>query len=347
MARKALVVGIAKYSRAPLRCTVHDATKMHAALCRIGFSAQLMTDCDFDTFHNAVDTFIESLNPGDSALFYFAGHGVEAAVQQGLHLESSNWLISRHVPQSNDQLPRAAVDAQATLERMKQRHTHFNLLILDCCRDNPLPPTSRSLNDGGLLPMMAPAGSLVAFACAPRQKAVEPAGKKHGLYTWHLLKHIETPGLRVEDLFIEVGNRVRKESEAMGLPVVQDPYVNSALTVVGLSLHPVDGGAASCTATASPARHSVSPLRSRSVAKGPRSVAGASSHEAPMARRRRSALLVVVMMFAATIVAAYLYLARLGDIIDFIAGDNPERVAELTDLFAGVDPELLYGNDVQ
>jgi uncharacterized caspase-like protein len=228
------VVGIAKYDRSPLRCSVNDAKDVHKALKDMGFASTLVTDCTIDEFNAARIAFVESLGPGDSAIFYFAGHGVEASVHQGD--VSSNWLLAKDIPSSNSWLPPKAVNANGTLKDMEGKGTRFNLLILDCCRDNPLPQSSRGLGACGLAPM-TPSGSLIAFACAPRKRAAELRREENGLYTKHLLRHIKTKGLTISDLFIRISNGVREESKALCLEEEQDPYVNSALRVEGACLN--------------------------------------------------------------------------------------------------------------
>ena len=236
MGRKALSIGINDYTAKPLRLCVNDATAMHNALQRMGFDCQLVTNCDIDGFHRATRTFLSSLEPGDLAVFYFAGHGTEASVLQAGKHRSSNWLLARELPPDNAHLPRCAIDAHSLLAEMDGRGTKFNAFILDCCRDDPLPSGYRS--QGGGLARMDPKGSIVAFACQPGEKAVEMPGDAHAVFTEHLLKHIETPGLEINKLFIRVGNAVRAATR--GLPVVQKPYINHALEVEDACLVPAD-----------------------------------------------------------------------------------------------------------
>lgn len=239
-ARKALVVGINAYSRAPLQCCVSDATAVHGALIRMGFESVLKTDCDAETLRSATDQFCRSLNRGDIAVFYFAGHGAEACVLQAGKFQSSNWLLSTQVPASNRDLNLRAVDAHNLLAEMELQLTRFNVLILDCCRDDPLPAEVRGLGGRGLA-SMDPKGSVVAFSCARGQKAEEIPGQMHGIYTKHLLHHIETPGLAVVDLFIDVCKAVNEETK-LSPQGPQNPYQNVALQIKGATLFPNAGG---------------------------------------------------------------------------------------------------------
>ena len=238
--RKALAVGINTYSTMPLRCCINDASAVHAALQRMGYASTLVTDCDIDTLLHAKCTFVDSLQQNDIAFFYFAGHGTEASVRQAGKHCTSNWLLARDVPETNSDLPRYALDAHNLLAEMEARGTLFNALVLDCCRNNPLPDGTRSLGSSGGpfngLASMDPRGSLVAFACAPGAKSIELPREPHGIYTHHLLKHLETPGLEINALFIRIGNAV--EQATQHLPQPQRPYVNHCLRCETASLFP-------------------------------------------------------------------------------------------------------------
>jgi formylglycine-generating enzyme required for sulfatase activity len=66
--------------------------------------------------------------------------------------------------------------------------------------------------------MEAPSGSLVAFATAPGSTADENRGGRNGLYTQYLLQAIETPGLRLEDVFQQVRREVERASSRKQSP---------------------------------------------------------------------------------------------------------------------------------
>ena len=236
--RKALVIGINAYTSHPLSNCLNDASAVHEALERMGFTSTLILDCDIGTLLEGARSFVNSVMPDDIAFFYFAGHGVEAAIMQAGKPTTSNWLLAREVPESNEDLPRYALDAHNLLAELEARGARFNALVLDCCRNNPLPQhaSTRSLGGGGLA-SMDPKGSLVAFACAPGQRSAELPGSRHGVFTEHLLKHIETRGLELNALFIRVSKAV--EAGTSHLPQPQRPYVNHALRIENASLLPV------------------------------------------------------------------------------------------------------------
>jgi len=104
------------------------------------------------------------------------------------------------------------------LARMEESGAALSLVILDACRDSPLPPEGRTTASRGLGRMEAPSGSLVAFATAPGRTADENRAGRNGLYTQYLLRAIETPGLRLEDVFQQVRRDVERASNRRQSP---------------------------------------------------------------------------------------------------------------------------------
>ena len=74
-----------------------------------------------------------------------------------------------------------AFDASNLLRMMESLQSgtkkRVNILIVDACRNNDLPKSWRSTNNG-LARMDAPAGSFISFATAPGQVASDGAGER-------------------------------------------------------------------------------------------------------------------------------------------------------------------------
>jgi len=80
--RIALVIGNSAYADAPLRNPATDARLMSDTLGRLGFEVIVETDADQKTMKRAIQAFGEQLDasgPDGIGLFYYAGHGVQAA----------------------------------------------------------------------------------------------------------------------------------------------------------------------------------------------------------------------------------------------------------------------------
>ena len=98
-----------------------------------------------------------------------------------------------------------------------------SIVILDACRDNPFRSWGRSVSRG-LAGVTAPKGVFVAYATAPGSVAADGVGE-HGTFTGAILKHIRTPGLKVEELFKTVRAEVQQVSRDR-----QTPWDSSSLT---------------------------------------------------------------------------------------------------------------------
>ena len=100
--------------------------------------------------------------------------------------------------ESEGDVDSSAVEAGWVLRKMEDAQNPVNIVILDACRDNPF---GGDLKSGkGLSQMDAPIGTLLAYATAPGKVASDGEGV-NGLYTAELLKAMEIPGAKVEEVF--------------------------------------------------------------------------------------------------------------------------------------------------
>jgi hypothetical protein len=209
--KRALVIGNSKYRHAPLKNPVNDANGMAAALKEVGFEVALGIDLSQAAMREAMQAFGEGLSKsGAVGLFYFAGHGAQLAWR--------NYLIPVDAEIADVQeLRERAVDLNGLIENIRQAGNPMNVLILDACRDNPFGSAAR-LEQRGLSQLDAPPGTLLAYATAPGNTAIDGDGGEHGLYTEHLLKEIRVPEAKVEDVFKRVRLGVRRRSKGQQIP---------------------------------------------------------------------------------------------------------------------------------
>jgi uncharacterized caspase-like protein len=83
---KALIIGNSKYLISPLKNPINDANDVANILRDCGFQVNVILDVSLKEMERAIDQFIMTLRPGNIALFYFAGHGIQ--------LEGENYLLS-------------------------------------------------------------------------------------------------------------------------------------------------------------------------------------------------------------------------------------------------------------
>jgi hypothetical protein len=152
----------------------------------------------------AVDTFTAKLTEADVALFFYGGHAIQAA--------GENYLLGVDSdPATTSQLTYKALPLGRVLTNLEGSGARLNLLILDCCRNNPLPTRGRNVGSTrGLAPMAnAPKGTFIAYAADANQQAWDDHGQI-GLYGTVLFEKMKTPGLRLEDIFIQTREEVAK-----------------------------------------------------------------------------------------------------------------------------------------
>jgi len=214
--RLALVIGNGAYKEGPLKNPVNDARDMAAALRGLGFEVILRENAGLAQMEQAVDQFWEGLKKGGTGLFFYAGHG--------LQMRGVNYLVPVDARLSVEQDVKVrCLDVNLVLGRMENAGNPLNIIILDACRNNPFARAWRNAGQG-LAKMDAPAGTLVAYATAPDSVAADGEGR-NGLYTSHLLRHLRTPGIKVEDVLKQVRVGVMNDTGRR-----QIPWESSSLT---------------------------------------------------------------------------------------------------------------------
>jgi uncharacterized caspase-like protein len=220
--RHALVIANADYTGDPniteLNNPLNDGRDMKQALQEVGFKVVYRENtANKRQLKEAVREFTNQLRPGDVGVFYYAGHAVQ--------VKGKNYLIPTQVrlPSETD-VEYETLSAQYVLDQMEDVGNGFNVVLLDACRDNPLPQKrTRGGKSGGLAEMRQPKGSIIGFATSPNDTAEDGLGR-NGIYTKHLLKAIKTPGLTVEAMLKQVRNGVWDETGGG-----QIPWENSSL----------------------------------------------------------------------------------------------------------------------
>lgn len=208
--RYALVIGNSNYSKeiGILKNPINDATDVATELRNSDFEVQLLTNATYIQIREAMRKFQEKLTNGPRdqtvGLFYYAGHGVQ--------YQDENYLVPVDAAvQFEDDITRMCFPVQRmVLANMERTNSRMNIVILDACRNNPFPATSRSVGQG-LGEMKRARGSFIAFATAPGSVASDGVGR-NGLYTQELLKALRKPGLTIEQVFKEVRMNVLRLS---------------------------------------------------------------------------------------------------------------------------------------
>ncbi len=214
--RFALILANQTYEKNPLPNIRNDALLMDKTLKGIGFTTTVVLDGTRTTMLDGIRRFKASLTPGAFVLLYYSGHGAQ--------VDGENYLI----PMDNGNLDDAdaAKDQciplggpNGLLEKLGRTPGQLNLIILDACRDDPFPAATKSQGSKGLAVVARPvSGDYIAMAASPGQTASANPKGMNSLYTQELVRHLATPGLRLEDVFIETRNAVVASSGGKQVP---------------------------------------------------------------------------------------------------------------------------------
>lgn len=210
--RVALVIGNSAYEHLPvLDSPRNDATAVAAKLQRLGFTVITGIDLDRAATAAKLQQFQQALANADTALFYYAGHG--------LKVSDRDYLVPIDANLANAADPEhSIIDLSAVLSSM-EHGPDVGLVFFDASRDNPLPPTvepSTGHADAPASPHSA--GMVIAFATGPGRTAIHGLGDAHSPFTGALLQYMDTPGLRIQDLLAQVRNSVVESTAGRQLP---------------------------------------------------------------------------------------------------------------------------------
>ncbi len=216
--RTALVIGNSEYEGGSLRNPANDAQDMASALGKLGFDVTLKINAGQEQMEEAISEFGRKLYLGGVGLFYYAGHGVQVA--------GENYLIPVNATiESESDVRYKAVNIGQVLGKMGEARNGLNMVILDACRDNPFAKSFRSSSRGlAVVNSAAVKGTLIAYATSPGNVASD-GEDRNGLYTKHLLQHITTPGVPVEQVFKRVLQGVEQDTNGK-----QSPWTSSSFS---------------------------------------------------------------------------------------------------------------------
>lgn len=216
--RYALVIGNDTYENVSvLQKARNDAEAVAAALSSTGFDVTILLDADRRELFRSLNTFVQRLQPGDEAVFYFAGHGVE--------VEGRNYLLPTNVPAMRPGeerlLTSESLAADDILADMQNSGARVSVLILDACRDNPFPSEgTRSLGrSSGLARLEPPEGAFIMFSAGTGQSALDGLSSDdpnpNSVFTRALLPLLTEPGLPIH----QIARRLRREVQGLASSV--------------------------------------------------------------------------------------------------------------------------------
>ena len=216
--RVALVIGNDKYeSLQPLQKAANDARVVADHLGKLGFEVILAENANRRTMSEKLTELTGRLGRGDTAFFFFAGHGI--AIKDG------NYLLPTDTPQVSEGqeslLTREAIGADSIVDALQDRGARVIVMVLDACRDNPFKKAgSRGVGaSGGLGEMRAPEGVFVLYSAGFGQTALDRLNDSdanvNSVFTRTFAPLLDRPGLSLQELAKITQSEVKKLSSSV------------------------------------------------------------------------------------------------------------------------------------
>lgn len=209
----ALVVGNWDYRHVPqLRNPHADALAITEAFQKLGFEVETALNQDLAGFRGAVDRFRARAEGADTAVFFYAGHGME--------IDGANYLIPVDATLSR---PGSAPDEALLLSKVNRaaaQASRLSVVLVDACRNNAFPRATRSVGAGfgRAEPQLR---QVVTFSTAPGALAYDGEGDVSP-FTQALIEILpKALDYDVRQVFGGLGNRVSELAKAEQYPYTE------------------------------------------------------------------------------------------------------------------------------
>jgi uncharacterized caspase-like protein/outer membrane protein assembly factor BamB len=274
--RVALVIGNDRYPNLPsdrqLQKAVNDARAVGEALEKIGFKVIRGENLDRAGMVDRIFAFSQAIKPGDTAVMFFAGHGVA--------FSGGNFLLPTDIP-----LPKAGEETRARnlslgeadiVADIQERKPRVLVMMLDACRDNPFrqPGLTRSIgNETGLLRGREAEGVFTIYSAGFGQTALDRLGdndrSQNSVFTRTLLPALTRADTHLADIVIDVREEVARLAATAGHQQYPAYYDQTRGGRIYLAARPVIANAVPPSTTAPPAAPVAPPAPPAAAAKPP------------------------------------------------------------------------------
>jgi formylglycine-generating enzyme required for sulfatase activity len=225
--RVALVIGNDSYANLPaaeqLQKAVNDARAVGKALESLGFEVMSGENAGRLALVDKLDAFARRLAPGDTAFFFFSGHGVS--------MGGANYILPADVPNveadQETRLARVALSEHDLVLDLQSRGVRVAVVVLDACRTNPFArPGAKGVGgERGLAPPPPVKGVFSLYAAsagqAARDRLSDGDRNPNSVFSRVLVPALTKPDLDLTALAFDVREEVARVAKAAGY--VQEP----------------------------------------------------------------------------------------------------------------------------
>jgi hypothetical protein len=199
---------------------IKEARSLSTALKLLGFTVVIVENGAREKMLDELDSIKLNINgKGGIALFHYGGHGVQA--------QGKNYLIpiDADIPDEK-KLSTRTVDIDEVMSSLDSCGSETNIVILDACRNNPLPAGSgRSASRGLSVVEFKPKNSIIVYSAEAGTVAQD------GLFTPTLTKLITQSGKSFNQILMQLRREVSQRSNGAQIPgeynqLFDDIYLN-------------------------------------------------------------------------------------------------------------------------
>jgi len=228
--RVALLIANGKYKNfSSLTGPTNEAEALSTTLKSLGFDVKLLENATREQMLDELDNLKSRVNgKGGIAFFHYGGHGVQ--------VNGSNYLIpiDADIPDERKVATRAVV-IDEVMSSLDSCGSDSNIIILDACRNNPLPAgTGRSATRGLTVVGTKPKNSIIVYSAEAGTVAQD------GLFTPTLTKLITQNGKSLNQILMQLRKEVSSKSNGSQIPgeynqLFDDIFLNGKITEIANS----------------------------------------------------------------------------------------------------------------
>jgi TPR repeat protein len=186
---------------------ISDAQQLEQTLKGIGFHVKVLRNGSKEEMIDAIKVFEQQIKEtGALAFFHYGGHGIQ--------VNGKNFLIPANVDIPDEtRVSTRALDLDEVMTALDAANPHASIVVIDACRDNPLPfLASRSGTRGLAVVGRKPKNSIVIFSAEAGSKAID------GLFTPAFVSALKIKNISIEKVMKLVRNEVNKKSNGLQIP---------------------------------------------------------------------------------------------------------------------------------